>query len=147
MDVATILAQKGDKVYTVASSANLLMAAHKMRFANVGALVVSDDDVQIDGILSEREVVRALTDDGAEALRESVPKYMTPSVRTCKVDDTVTHLMSEMTRYRTRHMPVVDDDGKLCGLVSIGDVVKIRLDELQLETSVLRDVYGTRHDE
>ena len=138
MKVRDMLGQKGDKVATVQPDATIDTALHKLKLEGVGALVVSKDDQTVTGIISERDIVRALPDHGAALLTMKVSELMTQSVKTCTPDDKIQDIMSEMTRSRFRHIPVVSD-GKLCGIVSIGDVVKNRLEELETETHVLRD--------
>jgi CBS domain-containing protein len=97
----------------------------------------------VEGIISERDVVWALSRQGGEILNLHVADCMSRGGPTCTPEDTIQDAMAEMTRRRQRHLPVVRD-GKLCGLISLGDVVKNRLDELELETNVLRDAYITR---
>ena len=138
MKVRDMLGQKGDKVATVQPDATIDTALHKLKLEGVGALVVSKDDQTVTGIISERDIVRALPDHGAALLTMKVSELMTQSVKTCTPDDKIQDIMSEMTRSRIRHLPVVSD-GKMCGIVSIGDVVKNRLEELETETHVLRD--------
>jgi CBS domain-containing protein len=133
-----MLGQKGDKVTTVRPGATIDTALHKLKLDGVGALVVSEDDQTVAGIISERDIVRGLPDHGAALLSMKVSELMTQSVKTCAPDDKIQDIMSEMTRSRFRHIPVVSD-GKLCGIISIGDVVKNRLEELETETHVLRD--------
>lgn len=143
MKVEDILHNKGSVVETIRPDAKILMAVHRMRMQNVGALVVSRDGEKVDGVLSERDIVRGLTNHGAGLVEMSVVAVMSRSVPTCAPSDSLTSVMSQMTRTRNRHVPVVDD-GCLCGIVSVGDVVKHRLEEMELETSVLRDAYLTR---
>ena len=138
MNVRDMLGQKGDKVATVQPDATIDTALHKLKLEGVGALVVSKDDQTVTGIISERDIVRALPDHGAALLTMKVSELMTQSVKTCTPDDKIQDIMSEMTRSRFRHLPVIAD-GKMCGIVSIGDVVKNRLEELETETHVLRD--------
>lgn len=144
MKVEDILRTKGAQVETIRPDAKVLIAVHRMRMQNVGALVVSRDGVRVDGVLSERDVVRGLTNHGADLLEMGVVAVMSRAVPVCAPGDSLTSVMSQMTRTRNRHVPVVDD-GRLCGIVSVGDVVKHRLEEMELETSVLRDAYLTRH--
>ncbi len=143
MKVQDILLNKGSVVETIRPDAKVLMAVHRMRMQNVGALVVSRDGERVDGVLSERDIVRGLTNHGAGLVEMSVVAVMSRTVPTCAPGDSLTSVMSQMTRTRNRHVPVVDD-GRLCGIVSVGDVVKHRLEELELETNVLRDAYLTR---
>ncbi len=143
MKVQDILLNKGSVVETIRPDAKVLMAVHRMRMQNVGALVVSRDGERVDGVLSERDIVRGLTNHGAGLVEMSVVAVMSRTVPTCAPGDSLTSVMSQMTRTRNRHVPVVED-GRLCGILSVGDVVKHRLEELELETNVLRDAYLTR---
>jgi len=143
MKVEDILRSKGSVVETIRPDAKVLVAVHRMRMQNVGALVVSRDGEKVDGVLSERDVVRGLTTHGAGLVEMSVVAVMSRSVPTCAPGDSLTSVMAQMTRTRNRHVPVVDD-ARLCGIVSVGDVVKHRLEEMELETNVLRDAYLTR---
>ena len=143
MRVQEILASKGSAVETVRPDAKMLVAVHRMRMQNVGALVVSRDGERVDGVLSERDVVRGLTTHGAGLLEMSVVAVMSRTVPTCAPGDSLTTVMAQMTRTRNRHIPVVEG-GRLCGIVSVGDVVKRRLEDMELETNVLRDAYLTR---
>ena len=144
MRVVDILNRKGRHVETIRPDAKVLMAVHRMRMQNVGALVVSRDGARVEGVLSERDVVRSLTRHGGDLLDMSVVAVMSRGVPLCSPDDSLQLVMAQMTRTRNRHLPVVED-GILCGIVSLGDVVKHRLEEMELETSVLRDAYLTRH--
>ena len=137
MNVETILRNKGNRVATIHSDATIADAVESLRRQGIGALVVSDDGDSVDGILSERDIVAALANDGASLLSRPVAEVMTRTVLTCDPQDTVAELMAEMTNRRIRHFPVVED-GKLCGIVSIGDVVKSRLDEIEFEASSMR---------
>ncbi len=146
MKVADILAHKGNRVVTIKSDASLRTAIKRLALERIGALVVSDDGEHVDGVLSERDVVMALAEQGGEILEPSrrVEEFMTRSVRVCTPEDSIAHLMRVMTLHRIRHLPVVED-GRLVGIVSIGDVVKNRLEELEMETSVLRDAWLSTH--
>ena len=146
MKVREILGAKGSRVVTIRSDATLSAAVHRLALERIGALVVSDDGVRVAGILSERDVVAGLARDGADLLATGrrVADLMTRNVVTCGPDDTVKWLMAEMTRRRVRHLPVLDD-GRLVGIVSIGDVVKSRLGEVELEATVLREAYIATH--
>ena len=138
MNVDTIISNKGDRVATIRPDATIATGAGMLKLENIGALVVSEDGESIQGILSERDIVRGMAEHGAALLDMKVSALMTSSVKTCTREANVTEIMAEMTRSRIRHLPVVEN-GKLCGLVSIGDVVKNRVEELETETSVLRD--------
>jgi CBS domain-containing protein len=137
MNVETILRNKGNRVTTIRSDATIADAVAILRRDGIGALVVSDDGGQVDGILSERDVVAALADDGAALLSRPIAEVMTRTVLTCEPQDTVAELMAEMTNRRIRHFPVVEN-GRLCGIISIGDVVKSRLDEIEFEADSMR---------
>lgn len=141
MKVRDILARKGQRVVTIRSDASIETAVHRLALERIGALVVSEDGEALEGILSERDILHALAREGAAILGHGrrVFEIMTRAVRTCGPEDSVKHLMDTMTRYRVRHLPVVEG-GRLIGIVSIGDVVKNRLEEMELETNVLRDV-------
>ena len=146
MKVREILEAKGSRVVTIRSDATLSTAVHRLALERIGALVVSEDGVRVAGILSERDVVEGLARDGADLLATGrrVAGLMTRDVATCGPDDTSRQLMAEMTRHRVRHLPVLDD-GRLVGIVSIGDVVKSRLSEVELEATVLREAYIATH--
>jgi CBS domain-containing protein len=139
MNVRSILERKGTDVATIAGSASLADAAARLRDLGVGALVVSPDGATIVGIVSERDVVRAAATHGASALGRTVESVMSTEVTTCQPTDVVPRLMELMTEHRIRHLPVVDDAGSLCGIISIGDVVKTRLSELEDENRALAD--------
>jgi len=138
MNVRTILNAKGSTVETIGPSASIADAAKQLRNRNLGALIVSDSGTTVDGILSERDIIRALATDGARTLDKRVDDLMTANVHTCTPDDTVANIMGTMTAKRIRHVPVVDNNA-LCGMISIGDVVKIRLEEVESEAHALRD--------
>jgi CBS domain-containing protein len=137
MNVETILRNKGNWVATVRPDATLAEAIDILNRKRIGALVVSEDGEAVDGILSERDIVIALAEHGEDLLSRRVRNIMTPTVITCDPSDTVVELMAEMTNRRIRHFPVVAD-GRLCGIVSIGDLVKSRLDEVEFEANSLR---------
>jgi CBS domain-containing protein len=141
--VENILQSKGWAVETISGSASMAQAVHRLTSAGVGALVVSEDGEVVEGTLSERDVVWAVSRHVVGLLELRVAECMTRGGPTCTPGTLVQDAMAEMTRSRRRHLPVLRD-GKLCGLISLGDVVKIRLDELQLEANVLRDAYITR---
>ena len=139
MNVDTILAAKGRDVATIDQHASLTDAVAQLRDRGIGALVVSNDGRRIDGIISERDVVRALAAHGASALGRTVASVMSTAVVTCRRDDSVEELMASMTESRFRHLPVTDDDDVLTGIISIGDVVKARLNQLQSENEALTE--------
>ena len=137
MNVETILRNKGDAVATIHQNATVDEAVTLLHQQRVGALVVSDDGEHVDGILSERDIVAALALYSSELLPLRVAEVMTRPVVTCVPEDSVAELMAEMTNRRIRHFPVLQN-GKLCGIVSIGDLVKSRLDEIEFEANSLR---------
>jgi CBS domain-containing protein len=137
--VETILHRKGHEVAMIHPHTTVTNALHALADHRVGALVVSEDGETISGILSERDIVRGMARAGADLLPQPVQAIMTTDVKTCTTDDTVEHLMAIMTGGRFRHMPVIDEDRKVIGIVSIGDIVKERLGELEDETQTLKD--------
>lgn len=137
MNVNTILRNKGNSVVTIHPDATVERAVAVLRLRGIGALVVSDDGANVIGIVSERDIVEALGRYGNELLTVAVGEVMTSPVVTCDPDDSVAELMAEMTSRRIRHFPVVRD-GRLCGIVSIGDLVKSRLDEIEYEAHSMR---------
>ncbi|MFP5331630.1 MAG: CBS domain-containing protein [Acidimicrobiia bacterium] len=144
MRVRDILRTKGHDVVTTRDDVPVEAIVHRLRVENIGAVVVTDRHGRIEGIVSERDVVRALSEHGCEALRMPVRSVMTRPVPSCGPDSKLQDVMATMTVRRFRHIPVVDGD-ELVGIVSIGDLVKYRLDELETETRVLRDyVIGGR---
>lgn len=143
MKVQAMLAQKGDRVITVRSDMTVGEVVKLLHKERIGAVVVSDDAASVQGILSERDVVRGLVTNGTELLGTPVSGLMTKKVSTCTPDDDVQDIMAQMTRSRIRHLPVVVD-GKLRGMISIGDVVKNRLEELETEANALRDYVSGR---
>ena len=144
MNVETILRNKGNWVATIRPDATIAEAVEMLNRERIGALVVSEDGESVDGVLSERDIVIALAEYGTGLLSRPVDNIMTHNVVTCDPADTVQELMAEMTNRRFRHFPVVRD-GRLCGIVSIGDVVKHQLDEIQREADAMREyISGTR---
>ncbi len=139
--VANILDGKGDSVLTVTPEASVAVLVKLLAEKRIGAVPVVDDTGKLTGIVSERDVVRALASDQS-ALASKVESLMTREVQTCILQDTVADLMEIMTRGRFRHLPVVED-GKLIGIVSIGDVVKQRVAEAQSEVDALKTYITT----
>ncbi len=133
-----ILERKGRQVSTIPPSTTVRAATEALAAANVGALVVSPDGAALAGIVSERDIVRRLATDGPALLDQPVSVVMEAELHTCSGGDHVDHLMHLMTEHRIRHLPVVAD-GVLVGIISIGDVVKTRVDELETEKSQLVD--------
>ena len=138
MLVRHIVSVSGADVATTRPDATIADAAKLLKERNVGALVITTEDGRLAGILSERDLVRGLPDHGADLLALKVKDRMTAEVTTCTPDDRVDAIMKLMTDGCFRHLPVVEE-GKLVGIVSIGDVVKSRLEELESETTTLRE--------
>jgi CBS domain-containing protein len=138
MLVSGVLGHKGSAVVTVAPGAIVEDAVGLLRRHRIGVLVVSDDGRKVVGILSERDVVAGLADEGPSLLKRPVSEVMTPDPICCHLDDTIEELMGVMTHRRVRHLPV-ERNGELIGLVSIGDVVLQRVQELESEKQVLHD--------
>ena len=138
MFVKNILLGRRGNVVTIEPTADLAAAVKRLAERRIGALVILGADHRIVGILSERDIVRAFAERGPAALHEPVGQVMTRDVKTCSEDDTIESLMGRMTTGRFRHMPVVEQ-GKLVGIVSVGDVVKNRVEEMEREAAALRD--------
>jgi CBS domain-containing protein len=138
MRISEILRTKGEDVATIEPDAKVRRLLALLAEHNIGAVVVSADGSTIDGIASERDVVRRLNERGAGLLDEPVSSIMTATVRTCEPGDKVEDLRATMTEHRIRHVPVVRD-GRLAGIVSIGDVVKSAIAELETEREQLVD--------
>ena len=136
MKVSDLLRSKGDKVVTVKSDESVQALVDLLAQHHIGALVVSDDGSHIDGIVSERDIVRQLQTAGSQVLEQQVATIMTPDVFTCAPTDPVEELATRMTEHRIRHMPVVVE-GNLKAIVSIGDVVKSRIAQLTDERDQL----------
>jgi len=142
MNVEHILSEKGREVFTIAPDLTLAEAARTLSQRRIGALVVSDSGTPVLGILSERDIVRALAAKGPSALEEPVSGYMTGQVVTCTSHTAINDLMETMTRGKFRHVPIVEN-GRLIGLVSIGDIVKFRVAEIESESRALREYIAT----
>lgn len=138
MKVQDMLDAKGSGVSTIDSGSTIESVVERLKQEGIGAMVVSDTATECAGIISERDVVRGLAAHGEKLLEMRVSDLMTRDVKTCSPDAKITEIMSIMTKGRFRHIPV-EADGKLTGIISIGDVVKHRLEELEEETHVLRD--------
>jgi CBS domain-containing protein len=138
MTVSLILAAKGRDVVTIEPNATLAAAAKLLAEKRIGAVLILGADRHIVGILSERDIVRAIAERGAGALDEPVSAAMTRRVSTCNERETISAIMERMTVGKFRHVPVVDQ-GRLAGVVSIGDVVKHRLQEMERDSAAMRD--------
>lgn len=142
MNVLTILNHKGRDVVTIASDCPVEDAARILNKEKIGTLVVCGPDKAIEGIISERDIVRAVALKGQDALAGPVSDYMTSPVETCNEQDTVEILMTRMTGRRFRHLPVIKD-GRLAGIVSIGDVVMQRIAEAEMMAQAMQDYIAT----
>ncbi len=144
MRISDVLRVKGDQVVTVTPDTQVRRLLAVLAEHRIGAVVVSRDGIAVDGIASERDVVQALAQRGAAVMSEPVTAIYTPEVHTVTPQTQIEEVMRMMTERRVRHAPVVVD-GSLRGIVSIGDVVKIRIDELETERTALTDyITGTR---
>lgn len=136
MRISAVIRRKGGLVVTIRSDATVKRLLEILEEHHIGAVVVSDDGATVAGIISERDVVRHLHTDGAGVLDQSVSTIMTSDVKTCTPEDGIEDLARTMTEHRFRHVPVLVD-GRLAAIVSIGDIVKWRIDELQTERDQL----------
>lgn len=143
MSIQSILDHKGGKVVTIPPDTRVGTAALRLRLEQIGAIVITGEGLKIEGILSERDIVHGLTEHGAEVIDLPVSALMSHNVRTCRPDAEIRDVMRLMTQHRIRHVPVAEN-GVLRGIVSIGDVVKSRLEDMELETNILRD-YAVAH--
>lgn len=142
MNVAAILKSKGREVFTTTPDTSLHDIAKLLGLHGIGCIVITASDGKVVGIVSERDIVREIARAGASVLKEPVAKCMTTAVVSCREADTIDRLMAEMTAHRFRHMPVVDR-GRLIGLVSIGDVVRMRIAEAEMEAAAMREYIAT----
>jgi CBS domain-containing protein len=138
MLIAQILAGKGRDVVSTRPDATVAEVASLLKAKRIGAVVVTDAEGTLCGIISERDLARGLAHYGADLLQMRVGELMTTAVTTCAPDDGIDKLMQKMTEGRFRHLPVIED-GRMIGIISIGDVVKHRLQELEAETNLLHD--------
>lgn len=138
MNVAAILRQKGRAVTTVAPGVTLLEVADKLAAKRIGAIVVVGARGEVAGIISERDIIRVLAEQGPACLAKPVDDSMTRQVVTCRETDTLDELMAMMTARRFRHLPVITD-GALVGIISIGDVVKHHVAEVEMEATAMRE--------
>ena len=142
MNVEHILSEKGREVVTIGPDLTLKEAARILSDKRIGALVVSDSAHPVLGILSERDIVRAVAASGPAALDEPVSRYMTQKVVTCTSRSAINDLMETITTGKCRHVPIVDNS-KLIGIVSTGDIVKFRVAEIESESQALREYIAT----
>ncbi|MFL5130552.1 MAG: CBS domain-containing protein [Microvirga sp.] len=142
MIVNRILSLKGREVATIEPGRSLSEAARVLAERRIGALLIVDGDRPVTGIISERDIVRAVAVHGAKALDEPVSRFMTEKVVTCTGETSINDVMELMTQQKFRHIPVVES-GRLSGIVSIGDVVKLRLEEVEAETQAIKEYIAT----
>jgi CBS domain-containing protein len=142
MNVDRILSLKGRSVVSIEAGRSLGEAARLLSDRRIGALVVVDGKQPVTGILSERDIVRAVAAQGAQALNEPVSRFMTGQVVTCTGQTSVNDLMEMMTQQKFRHVPVVEG-GQLAGIISIGDVVKQRVEEIEAESQAIKEYIAT----
>jgi len=138
MTVSVILAGKGRDVASIEPNATLSAAIRMLADKRIGALLILGADHRVIGVLSERDIVRSLAERGAEALDEPVSRTMTRNVSTCTEKETISSIMERMTEGKFRHMPVVEQ-GRLVGIISIGDVVKHRVREMERDSAAMHD--------
>ena len=142
MNIATILKAKGGTVSTAPQSCTLQGIAERLASEKIGAIVICDDQDSVVGIVSERDLVRAIAEGGPAVLAKQTSEVMTKDVVTCTLDHSIDELMGLMTTGRFRHVPVLDNE-KLVGIVSIGDVVKNHIAEVEMEVSAMRGYLAT----
>ena len=143
MLISEVLRSKGDNVVKIRATDSIRLAVRMLAEHRIGSLVVEDQTAKLVGIFSERDFINAIARDGAAVLGLNVQELMTKRIISCRSTDRVDAVLATMTNVRIRHLPVIDD-GELKGLVSIGDLVKYRLDEKELEASVLLDISRMR---
>ncbi|MCH9764935.1 MAG: CBS domain-containing protein [Alphaproteobacteria bacterium] len=142
MNVATILKEKGRAVATLRPDATLLEVSEKLSTKRIGAIVIVGDAGRVAGIISERDVIRAIAKSGCEVLKCPVADFMTRDIECCQESDPIDEVMEAMTKGRFRHQPVIED-GALVGIISIGDVVKNHVAEVEMEVSAMRSYLAT----
>ena len=142
MTVSTILSVKGRDIFTIEPDATLTAAAKLLAEKRIGVLLILGPDHRITGILSERDIVRAIAERGAAALNDFVSTAMTREVVTCRETETITSIMDRMTSGKFRHLPVVDQN-RLVGMISISDVVKYRVHEMERDAAQMREYIQT----
>lgn len=142
MNVARILKDKGRNVVTANPETPLSDIINLLAQHQIGGIVICNDDSCVEGIITERDFIRILSEEGPGALNQPVKLHMTKDVHTCTIHDNVDWLMENMTQHRFRHMPVIEHN-RLVGIISIGDVVKMRLAIAELETNSMREYIAT----
>ncbi len=142
MTVASILAKKGSNVFSLSANTSVSDVVSILTEKRIGAVLIANDDDTVAGILSERDIVRSLARKGAGILNDPASEHMTKNVISCSENDAITSLMEKMSQGRFRHIPVLKD-GKLAGVVSIGDVVKMRIEQAEKEAEDIRSYIST----
>lgn len=142
MNVAAILKVKGRSVATAPPEDTVETVAQKLASRKIGAIIIVGDGGHVNGIISERDIIRVVAEKGASALLRPVSEVMTKNVMTCNSSSTIDQMMSIMTQGRFRHVPVIED-GALIGIISIGDVVKHHIAEVEMEVTAMRDYLTT----
>lgn len=142
MNIAQILKAKGRAVATARPDTMLTEIISRLIQKKIGAIVIVGDEGEVVGIVSERDVIRRLGEQGEAALKETVSLSMTSSVVSCQETSTLDEMMELMTQGRFRHVPVIED-GALVGIVSIGDIVKHHIAEVEMEVTAMRDYFAT----
>ncbi|HRY06279.1 MAG TPA: CBS domain-containing protein [Hyphomicrobiaceae bacterium] len=142
MNVASILKVKGKLVATAPSEDTVETVAQKLASKKIGAIVIVNEGGDVAGIISERDIIRVIAEQGSAALRQPVSTVMTKNVMTCNEANTIDQMMSIMTQGRFRHVPVIEE-GSLVGIISIGDVVKHHIAEVEMEVTAMRDYLAT----
>ena len=143
MYVKNILSRKGNDVVSISPNCTLLETARVLRENKIGAILACETDGKMCGVISERDIVIAIARSGGSVLDNKVSSVMTTGVYTCKAEDTIKQVMEVMTSRRIRHLPVVDDEGSILGMISIGDVVKERISETEAEAEALKAYIAT----
>jgi len=139
MKVSEVLKAKGDLVFTVSPEETLTKVLETLTGEHIGALIVCDQNEKVLGVISERDIVYGLAKHGSQILSKPVKDIMTSDVIACSPQDTMFRAMSMMTGRRVRHLPILNDDGKLSGIISVGDAVKARIEEIEEEANALRE--------
>ena len=142
MTVSTLLKNKDKNVLTILQSQTLQDVSNLLTEMHIGALIVCSKSGDVEGIISERDVVRALANAGHDVLAQKVSQHMTSNPVTCSPFSTINHIMSKMTKGRFRHMPVIEN-GKLVAVISIGDIVKARIEAMESEAQAMQDCIGS----
>lgn len=141
MTVSALLKNKDQKIITISQSKTLQDVCNILAENRIGAIIVCGADGMVEGIISERDVVKAIGQSGAQVLVQKVGQYMTPNPITCSAIETINQIMSKMTKGRFRHMPVMEGD-KLIAVISIGDIVKARMETMENEAKAMQEYIG-----